>query len=182
MSKVVDLAVIYWFLKTLTTSWEDQDAFKLGIIDVNGKVIRKEATLITREEKAAYTLFHRLIFNIKKLLEKLPGGKTRLASFALGLFLLREEASNHMTDPKKLEFAFLDHMRQTVPEYAEFLNEQFETMLYEASIDEGAYIYGETGETIVIDSDLAPIDRVLGIPIYKVGDTFFSMNEVRRIS
>jgi len=81
--------------------WESTDAFKLGLIDENGKRIRKPKT---SEEKAAYTLFHRLVYNIKRLIQKLPGGLTRrLASFASALYLIREHLSVE-------ENAILEHM------------------------------------------------------------------------
>tara|TARA_Y100000033_G_C2734745_1_gene105299 strand:- start:501 stop:1004 length:504 start_codon:yes stop_codon:yes gene_type:complete len=62
-------------------------AYELGIIDDNGKVLKKPKT---SEEKASFTVFHRLVFNIKRLLSKLPFGKTKLASYATALFLIKE--------------------------------------------------------------------------------------------
>ena len=50
----VNLFFIYKFLKILTTPWENTDAFKLGIIDENGTILRKKRTLLKIEEKEAY--------------------------------------------------------------------------------------------------------------------------------
>ena len=86
-----DAIIVYQLIKMLATDWEDQEAFKLGIIDKDGNVLRKRRTLKTQNEKNAFTVFHVLAFNLKKLLEKLPFGKTKLASFAAALILLREE-------------------------------------------------------------------------------------------
>ena len=58
--RAIDLFVAYRFLRILTTAWEDQDAYKLGIIDKDGKLLRKANTLKTAEEKKAFTLLHRL--------------------------------------------------------------------------------------------------------------------------
>jgi hypothetical protein len=80
----------YRFLRILTQRWEDMDAYKLGIIDENGNILKKTRQLRTAEEKSAYTIFHRLVFNLKKLLEKVPLGRTRIASYAAAMFLLRE--------------------------------------------------------------------------------------------
>jgi hypothetical protein len=85
-----DAVVVYQLIKMLATPWEETDAFKLGIIDKDGKVLRKRKTLKTQEEKNAFTVFHVLTYNLKKLLEKLPFGKSKLASFAAALILLRE--------------------------------------------------------------------------------------------
>ena len=94
MASVVDLILIYQFLKRLTTPFEKTEAFKLGLIDKNGKKIRSPET---SEEEKAYGYFDRLTFNIKKLIEQLPGGKSKLASYAAALFLIRESQSPRKT-------------------------------------------------------------------------------------
>lgn len=85
-----DLFYTFRFLKMLTTPFNQTEAFKLGIIDEKGQRI-KSKSLSTSEEKAAFTTFHRLVFNIKKLLEKIPGGSNKFASYAAALFLLKEK-------------------------------------------------------------------------------------------
>ena len=40
-NRAIDLFVTYRFLKLLTTPFDKQDAFKRGIIDKNGKVLKK---------------------------------------------------------------------------------------------------------------------------------------------
>jgi hypothetical protein len=88
--KIVDLIFIYQFLKRLTTPFEKTEAFKLGIIDKNGKKIKDPQG---NEEEDAYGYFDRLVFNIKKLIERVPGGKSQLASYAAALYLIREHAN-----------------------------------------------------------------------------------------
>jgi hypothetical protein len=88
-SKIADLVLVYQFLKRLTTPFNETPAFDLGIIDERGQRI-KSKELKTTEEKNAYGYFDRLVFNVKKLLERLPGGKNRLASYAAALFLIKE--------------------------------------------------------------------------------------------
>lgn len=87
MSKAVDLFLVYEFIKRLSTPFEETDAYALGIINDEGKVIKKPST---REEKDALTPFDKLIFNLKKLLKKVTGIDRRLATFTAALFLLRE--------------------------------------------------------------------------------------------
>ena len=65
ISKAADLYYTFRFLKVLVTPWTEMPAYKLGIIDANGKVLRKSATLKTEAERDAYTPFHRLVFNIR---------------------------------------------------------------------------------------------------------------------
>ena len=85
-----DLVYTFRFIRMLVMRWENWDAAKLGIIDDNGKR-QKDVKLDTAEKKAAYTPFIRLAANVKRLLSKIPGGGTRLGSFAAGLFLIKEK-------------------------------------------------------------------------------------------
>ena len=41
-------------------------------------------------EKSSLTLLHRLVFNLKRLIEKVPLGKTQFASYVVALALLKE--------------------------------------------------------------------------------------------
>ena len=43
------------------------------------------------EKKSAYTPFIRLAANLKRLVAKLPGGGSKLGSFASALFLIKEK-------------------------------------------------------------------------------------------
>ena len=90
-SRAFDTFITYKIISNLVTDWEDFPAFEHGIIDKKGKLLRKYNTLKTKDEKDSYTLFHRLIFNFKRLIQKLPGGSSKLASYAAGLFLIKEE-------------------------------------------------------------------------------------------
>ena len=87
LSKSTDLVYTLRFLRLLTTAWEDTNAFKLGLIDNEGKKLKSPKTT---EEKSAYNTFHRLVFNVKKLINKVPGGKSKIASYASALYLIKE--------------------------------------------------------------------------------------------
>ena len=65
MGRAIDLFVTYRFIRLLTTPFEKTDAFKLGIIDKDGN--RTDKKLYKIEEKNAYTILHKLVFNIKKI-------------------------------------------------------------------------------------------------------------------
>ncbi len=85
---VVDIFLVYQFLKRLVTPFEEMDAYKLGLIDEKGKRIKKASS---PAEKAAVGYFDRLVINLKRLLAKVPGGNTKLATYSAALLLLREE-------------------------------------------------------------------------------------------
>lgn len=89
IARGADLIYTYRFLRILTTPFEKTRAFELGLIDADGKRIKSQRK-DTPERRSAYTLFHRLVFNIKRLMAKVPGGSSRLASYAAALFLLKE--------------------------------------------------------------------------------------------
>ncbi len=95
MSAIVDTYITYRIIKTLVTPWDKQDAYKHGIIDDNGKVLRKYKQLETTKEKNSYTVLIRFVFNLKRLLNKVPGGKSKFASYgAAAILLLKEEEEN----------------------------------------------------------------------------------------
>ncbi len=116
---VVDLAAIYMFLKRLVTPFDQWDAYKTGLIDKNGKVIVNKADR-TPEQNKSFGYFDRLVANLKKLLGKIPGGKTRIASFAAALLLLREKN----IDPDDIEY--LEECLQHYMKEAEMLVEEGE--------------------------------------------------------
>ena len=87
---MLDLFMIYQFIRRLVTPFSEWDAYKLGIIDERGKVLRKRRQLRRREERDAFGVFDVLVLNLKKLLERLPAGQTRIASYAAALWLIRE--------------------------------------------------------------------------------------------
>ena len=99
MSRIVDNLIAYRVLKMLVTNFEDTEAFKLGIIDAKGKNIRKANTLSTGEERDAYTYLNRLIFNVKKIINRLPGGENKMKSLVAALWLVKEhyESGNRST-------------------------------------------------------------------------------------
>ena len=89
LTRAADLLYTFRFLKLLVTPFEKTEAYKLGIIDKNGKR-DKDILIDTPEKKAAYTAFQKLVFNIKKIMAKAPGGGSRIASYAAALYLLKD--------------------------------------------------------------------------------------------
>ena len=112
MNRLVNAFVIYKFIKLLVTPFEKTDAFKLGIIDKDGNYLKKQKDLESKQEKLASNIFTRLVFNIKKLLAKVPGGSSRLGSFATALYLIREEAEKIGADGDLVEEAFFDYAKR----------------------------------------------------------------------
>ena len=119
----------YQFIKKLVTPFSSTEAFRLGIIDEKGKILKKRSSLKTREEREAYTLSDTLIFNLKKILAKVPGGSTKFATFAAALFLLKEEkTAQAYYDTHYLEEKFMVFLSENEKYSAdvEFLMEECE--------------------------------------------------------
>ena len=98
MARAADTYMIYQVLKRLTTPFEDSKAFELGLIDKDGKFLKKAKT---KEEKDAYTYFDRFIFNLKRLLHRV-GLKSKFASYGAALFLLKEDRNGYMPSDQEM--------------------------------------------------------------------------------
>tara|TARA_B100000900_G_scaffold416272_1_gene450875 strand:+ start:12871 stop:13695 length:825 start_codon:yes stop_codon:yes gene_type:complete len=101
-SGVANLIFTYSFLKRLVTPFNETKAYELGIIDERGKKLKSPKST---EELNAYSTFERLVFNIKKIIERLPGGKSKLASYAAALFLIKEHdnTKEHYSEKELVE-------------------------------------------------------------------------------
>ena len=99
---IVDLFLVFNFIKRLVTPFEKWEAYKEGIIDEKGNLLIKRKDFVKNSQKSAFGIFDQMILNMKKLLGKLPGGQTKLASYASALWLIREqqriEATNYLTE------------------------------------------------------------------------------------
>lgn len=115
MGKFVDSIITYRILKLLVTPFNKTDAFKYGIIDAKGKELKKMRDLNTVELRDAYTLLHRLVFRIKKIIEKVPIENKRLVSMAAAYSLIKEEheAGRESID---LETRFINKMKEDLTE------------------------------------------------------------------
>ena len=99
---VVDLFLVFNFIKRLVSPFTKWEAYKEGIIDEKGNILIKRKDFVKNSQKSAFGIFDQMILNLKKLLGKLPGGQTKLASYASALWLIREqqriEATNYLTE------------------------------------------------------------------------------------
>lgn len=103
MSRFVDAVIVYRILRKLATPFNETEAYRLGIIDDKGKILRKFGTLNSAEERDAYTLLDRLVWRMKRIIEKVPFENSKLASFATALALIKE---HHDKDAEPLPSAF----------------------------------------------------------------------------
>jgi len=175
LKSAADVVYTIRFLKLLVTPIEDTEAYKLGIIDEKGKR-RKEFDDNTLENREAlrdhYTAFHRLVYNIKKLMAKAPGGSSRLASYAAALYLIKEHGN---LDDKGLEkihketgIDSLDMLAEETKWYM-LRNDELSPGVYRMKNPTMTANYAdvvESGDQVrIVDGN--PINEVFGIKIYQ---------------
>jgi len=197
VSRAADTYYAYRFVKILSTDWKDMDAYEFGIVDENGKVLRKARTLRTSEEKSAYTIFHRLVFGIKRILQKLPGGRTAAASYAAALYLIKEHTG--MSD-EQLGAVFdkigidLDEIELTesVNDQAWFIQENSQIapgtyeLRTEALSPSTGEIIGHPHQRVIVDENTLPIGTVRDTNIYRVRhadthhDVYITARDIQR--
>ena len=190
MGRAIDLFVTYRFIKLLVTPFKDTDAYKLGIIDENGNRVippkpkvgvwnRTPKPLRTSEEKNAYTVLHKLVFNIKKLFGKVPGLRTKLGTYAAALFLLKDTFKESVDDPDVFEKEFMKYLKEQGYELDDSINE--EVIGFGEILPKGEYtlandilnkeeeeLSAKKGDKVIAFDDEAAIDTVLGVDIFPV--------------
>lgn len=104
MSRIIDNVLAYKILRMLITPFIKTPAFRLGIIDARGKILKHSKDLTTAEEKDSYNYLNRLVFNLKRLINKLPGGENYLKSLVAALFLIKESYETYNTINIEMRF------------------------------------------------------------------------------
>ena len=157
-SRLVDTLITYRIIKLLVTPFERQEAFKQGIIDKDGKVLKKNKELTTDKEKKAYTFLHRFIFNLKRILKKVGLG-SKLGSFAVALALLLKENKEYEQHKTLIESAVITYLKET-KQYDQLLKEQGEVKpVYETE----------------------PVMTCFGIDVYEKDGEFYSEDEYEKL-
>jgi len=187
MGRAIDLFVTYRFIKLLVTPFDKTPAFKLGIIDKDGnRVMEKTVSrgmqptvLIGDEQKSAYTILHKLVFNIKKIFGKVPGLRTKLGTYAAALFLLKDTFKESVDDPDMFEKEFMKYLKEegyeidnTISEevigFGEVLPKGEYTLVNDILNSEEEELTAKKGDKVIAFDDEAPLDTILGIDIFPI--------------
>lgn len=135
-SRIIDNLIAYRILYMLVTPFKDTKAYKLGIIDDKGTNLRKMSTLKTSEERDAYTYLNRLVFNMKKIIAKLPGGDSKLTNLVAALFLVKEYYVSKDRTTSLMEHR-LQHVLEEVNKGVVFVEEEIELSRFLTLQEEG---------------------------------------------
>lgn len=120
-SRIIDTLITYRILKLLVMPWEKHEAFKRGIIDKKGKVLRKNSTLKDTKDKKAYTYLHRFVFNMKRLFGKVGLG-SKFGSFFGAMAMILREDKQLMAHKDAIEAGVVSYLKET-NQYENMLNE-----------------------------------------------------------
>lgn len=173
--RAADTAYALRFLRLFTMPWKKTAAYRVGLIDDQG---RKLKSADTSEEKAAYTIFHRLVFNLRRLIQKVPLiGKLGLTRYLSAFWLIRESKQLNRKELHSI-------MKQIFEEdpMNNYMNEDTSLILNEdGTLPAGSYKLRDTillpktyeplalnGSMILVKENLEPIDYFFGTPIFKV--------------
>ena len=125
-SGVVDLFLVYQFLRRLATPFKKWPAYQSGVINDVGEVIVKPKER-DQKQNQSFKIFDLMILKLKRLLGKIPGGKTRIASYAAALYLIKESKLNKTEeqilaeDTNELYLGYLHEFKKL--QYAEMLED-----------------------------------------------------------
>lgn len=175
LKSAADLVYTIRFLKLLVTPFDKTEAFKAGIIDADGNK-NKEFNLNSTDDRDAYrshyTPFHRLVFNLKRIMAKVPGGQSVVARYGAALALIREHGELSDKNLNKIH-------AETGIDVLDCLAEESKWFMLEGNeLSPGVYkMKNETittkCEEIVKKGDQIrivethPFDEVLGLQVYE---------------
>jgi len=176
MSRVIDAVIAYRVLKLLVTPFNRTKAFELGIIDEKGKVLKKSRDIKNAEERNAYTLLIRFVFNLKKLLAKIgirgPLGSAAAAAFAF----FKEEYGNNV----EVEKVIYNHLKEQGFEFQ--IDENYGEPLTEGTYKVKHDIYNSEGEVVININESVEFkettDTIMGYDVFKYNDVYLTTEDL----
>ena len=153
-NRIVDLLITYRIVKLMATDFKNQEAFKFGIIDAKGKQLRKNRELNTEAEKDSYTVLHRFVFNLKRLLAKF-GLTSSISNFAVALAFILKENQELIKYKSAIESGVITYLKET---------NQYNDMMKEVSV--------------IKESKEEPFMTCFGIDVYERNGELVSEYEI----
>ena len=175
LKSAADLVYTIRFLKLLVTPLDKTEAFNASIIDADGKK-NKDFNLNSMDDREAYrthyTSFHRLVFNLKRIMAKAPGGQSVVARYGAALALIKEHGELTDKGVEKIHAETgIDILDVLAEETQWFMLEGDELSpgVYRMKNESMTTRYEEIvrkGDQIRIEITM-PVDEVLGLSIYE---------------
>ena len=182
MSRVIDALIAYRVLKLLVTPFNRTKAFEFGIIDDKGKVLKKSRDIKDPQERNAYTLLIRFVFNLKRLLGKVGVRGPLGSAAAAAIAFFKEESGDQLSDTAGLD------IERGVYKYLKKEGFEFElSENYGEPLTEGTYkvkhdIYNSEGEVVInIDEEVyfkETTDIIMGYDVFKHNDIYLTTEDL----
>ena len=145
MDNIIAARLLYM----LVTPFDKTDAYRLGIVDAKGKLLKHAKDLNTQAEKDAFNYLTRLIFNLKRLINKLPGGESNLKNLVAAYYFVKEKVETKSAFVSEQQFKNLVHRLDKVTLVEEEI--LIEKVLKQIAEDGGAVAANATGTAVSTD-------------------------------
>ena len=174
LKSAADFVYTIRFLKLLTTPFEKMGAYEIGLIDKDGKVDkkRKEELKLSMDGRVElsthWTSFIRLVVNIKKLMAKVPAGKSAIARYGAALYLIKESGNLNDKQIQKIHIDMLDILAEDT-QWFMLEDKQLSPGVYRMKHESMSCIYEETykdDQIRILEEESKPVGEVLGLDVY----------------
>tara|TARA_E500000318_G_scaffold26843_1_gene26871 strand:- start:4181 stop:4717 length:537 start_codon:yes stop_codon:yes gene_type:complete len=176
MSRVIDALIAYRILKLLVTPFNKTKAYKLGIIDDKGKVLIKSKQITNQQQRNAYTLLTRFVFNLKRLLGKLGVRGALGSAAAAAIAFLKEETEN----TAQVEKEVYKYLKDNGFEFD--LSENYGEPLVAGEYKVKSDIYDLDGDIVINKDDTITFnestDNIMGYDIFKYKDVYLTTEDL----
>lgn len=126
MSRAVDLFIVYELIKKLSTPFDKWEAYNTGVIDKDGNILKSpKERRNSLSDRKSFSKFDLLMLKIKRLLETIPGGKSKISNYGAALWLINEGNEENLT-------------RKALIEYIELVENEELNILFEETMAVGA--------------------------------------------
>ena len=176
MSRVIDALVAYRILKLLVTPFNKTKAYKLGIIDDKGKVLIKSKQIVNQEQRKAYTLLIRFVFNLKKLLAKV-GIRGPLGTSAAAAIAFFKEENGYNPEVEKVVYK---HLKENGFEFQ--VDENYGNPLRPGTYRVNRDITDLEGDIVInIDEEVifeGNTDTIMGYDVFKYRNVYLTTEDL----
>lgn len=163
MANPIEVYLSYKFVRMMGTPFSEWDAYKLGLIDEKGNTIKKATT---REEEDAFGAFARMVRNLKRLLAKVPGRSTKLASYAAALWLIKEGKAD---GAEIVLEGVVDQKRLSESTFNQTLASGTYQMKHKDDLIDGLLGEGFAG-MFIVSEETRPMTSIFGVPVFELRD------------
>ena len=176
MSRIIDALIAYRILKLLVTPFNKTKAFKLGIIDDKGKVLIKSKQIVNQEQRKAYTLLIRFVFNLKKLLAKVGIRGPIGTSAAAAIAFFKEENGQNL----EVEKTVYKHLREKGFEFQ--VDENYGELLRPGTYRVNRDITDLEGDIVInINEEIVfegNTDTIMGYDVFKYRNVYLTTEDL----